>query len=63
MFETFDDIMTIEELAEALKIGSCQAYKIVRTGKIPAFKEGGSWKITKHALTAYVLDRSRQSQY
>ena len=55
MFETFDDIMTIEELAEA--------YKIVRTGKIPAFKEGGSRKITKHALTAYVLDRSRQNQH
>ena len=63
MFETFDDIMTIEELAEALKIGACPAYKIVRTGKIPAFKEGGSRKITKHALTAYVLDRSRQNQH
>lgn len=32
MFETFDDILTIEELAEALKIGTSQAYKLVRSG-------------------------------
>lgn len=62
MFDTYDDIMTIEELAEALKVGVSQAYKIVRTGKIPAFKEGRDWKITKQTLTAYVLDRSRLSQ-
>ncbi|KAI4443585.1 helix-turn-helix domain-containing protein [Schaedlerella arabinosiphila] len=62
MFDAFDDIMTVEELAEALKIGSSQAYKIVRTGKIAAFKEGRDWKITKQALTAYVLDRSRLNQ-
>ena len=62
MFDAFDDIMTVEELAEALKIGVSQAYKIVRSGKIAAFKEGRDWKIAKPALTAYVLDKSRLSQ-
>lgn len=61
MFDTYDDIMTIEELAEALKIGASQAYRIVRTGKIPAFKEGRNWKITKQALITYVLNRSQLS--
>lgn len=59
MFDNYDDILTVEELAEALKIGASQAYKIVRTGKIPAFKEGRDWKITKQALIAYVLNRSQ----
>lgn len=40
MFERFDDILTIEDLAEALKIGTTQAYKLVRSHKIKAFKEG-----------------------
>lgn len=59
MFDNYDDILTVEELAEALKIGASHAYKIVRTGKIPAFKEGRDWKITKQALIAYVLNRSQ----
>ena len=40
MFERFDDILTIEDLAEALKIGTTQAYKLIRSRKIRSFKEG-----------------------
>ena len=28
MFENYDDILTVDDIAEALKIGSTQAYKI-----------------------------------
>lgn len=59
MFEKFDDILTIEDLAEALKIGTTQAYKLVRSGKIKAFKEGKDWKISKTALITYVREQSR----
>ena len=59
MFERFDDILTIEDLAEALKIGTTQAYKLVRSGKIKAFKEGNNWKISKTALITYVREQSR----
>ena len=59
MFERFDDILTVEDLAEALKIGTTQAYKLVRSGKIKAFKEGKDWKISKTALITYVREQSR----
>lgn len=59
MFERYDDILTIEDLAEALKIGTTQAYKLVRSGKIKAFKEGKDWKISKSALSKYVIQQSR----
>lgn len=59
MFERFDDILTIEDLAEALKIGTTQAYKLVRSNKIKAFKEGKDWKISKAALIAYVREKSK----
>lgn len=59
MFERFDDILTIEDLAEALKIGTTQAYKLVRSDKIKAFKEGKNWKISKAALISYVREQSR----
>lgn len=59
MFEAFDDILTIEELSEALKIGTTQAYKLVRSGKLKAFKEGKDWKISKKALIQYVSEQSQ----
>lgn len=45
MLEQYDDILTINDLSELLKIGSTQAYRIVRSGKIKAYKEGKDWKI------------------
>ena len=43
MFEGYDDILTIEEVAEALRIGSSQAYRIVRSNQLKAYKEGRDW--------------------
>lgn len=58
IFQTYDEILTINELAEALKVGSTQAYKLVRSGKIKAFKSGKDWKISKVALIEYVRKES-----
>lgn len=58
MFEQYDDILTIEEVAEILRIGTSQAYKIVRSGQLKAYKEGKDWKILKQALSNYVITQS-----
>lgn len=57
MFELLDDILTIEEVAESLKIGSTQAYKIVRTGQLKGYKEGRDWKVPKISLEEYIRKR------
>ena len=54
MFDNYDDILNVTDVAKALKIGNTQAYKLVRSGKLPAFKEGRAWKISKQSLTQYV---------
>ena len=61
MFERFDDILTVEELAEALRLSTTYAYKLVRNQSITAFKEGKDWKIPKQSLSEYVASRSRTS--
>lgn len=58
MFETYDDILTITDVAEILKTGTTQVYKIVRSGQLKGYKEGKDWKITKQALISYVTERS-----
>lgn len=59
MFEIYDDILTIEELAESLKISNSKAYKLVNSGSVHAYKEGKDWKIPKCALINYVIKKSR----
>ena len=58
MFEQYDDILTVSELAEALRIGSTQAYRLVRLKKIKAFKEGKDWKIPKTSVIQYITDQT-----
>ena len=57
MFENFDDILNVDDVAKTLKIGTSQAYKLVRSGKIQAFKEGRAWKISKLALINYIMSQ------
>ena len=54
MFENYDDIMTLPEVAEALRIGHTHAYRLLRSGSINGYKEGKNWKISKMALENYV---------
>lgn len=58
MFEQYDDILTVSKLAEALRIGSTQAYRLVRLKKIKAFKEGKDWKIPKTSVIQYITDQT-----
>lgn len=60
MLEQYDDILTITELAELLKIGTTQAYRLVRSDKIKAFKEGKDWKIPKDAILQYIFNQTNK---
>lgn len=57
MFEYLDDILTITDVAEILKIGSTHAYRIVRSGQLKGYKEGKDWKIPKTSLMEYIQKR------
>ena len=59
MFESFDDILTVEEVSAILKIGTTQAYKLVRSGTLKAYKEGKDWKIPKESLVLYIKEQTR----
>ena len=59
MLESYDDILTVEEVAAILKVGMTQAYKLVRTGILKAYKEGKDWKIPKEALSRYIKEQTK----
>lgn len=58
MLEAYNDILTVTELSEVLRIGATQAYRILRSGKINAYKEGKDWKIPKEAVKQYIISKA-----
>ena len=54
MLEKYADVLTIQELEEALKIGRRLAYTLVRDGTIPSKKIGRIYRIPKAAVIEYL---------
>ena len=59
MFEEYDDILTVEQAAEALKVSAQAIYQLCRSGRIKNFKNGKVWRIPKSALNEYVIQQSQ----
>ena len=62
MFEKYDDIMTVEDVCDALKVSPSYAYKILKSGILKSFKIGGKeWRVTKNALIEYVNNKLNEN--
>ena len=46
--------LTVNELAELLRVSTRTAYLLVQTGEIPSVKVGGSWRIPRAALVEHL---------
>ena len=57
----YEALMTIEEVAEYLRVKKRTIYQWVREGKIPAIKTVGQWRFKRDKIDAW-LD-SKQGQY
>lgn len=58
--ETYNDMISIDDLCEMLAIGKNTAYHLLKTNQIRAFKIGRIWKIPRESVSEYVLSRSRK---
>jgi len=50
----YDEIMTIEQLAEYLKISTSTLYKQLQNGKLPGQKVGKRWRFHKAAIDEWL---------
>lgn len=58
MFKNYDDVITINEVTEMLKIGKNTAWKLIHSGEIRAFNIGKSVKIPKKSVIEYVIQQT-----
>ena len=49
-----DEIMTMDELAEYLKISKSTLYKLAQEGKLPAQKVGRHWRFHREAVDEWL---------
>jgi excisionase family DNA binding protein len=57
-----DDILTIREVAEMLKLAEKTVYSLVADGDIPGFKVGGSWRFSRKKLEKWVETQNSRAK-
>jgi len=53
------DIMTINEVAEYLRINIKTAYRLASNQKLPGFKVGGAWRFRRSEIETWIDDDAR----
>jgi excisionase family DNA binding protein len=54
MGEENESVLTIDELAEYLKISKSTLYKLVQEGKVPGQKVGRHWRFSRRAIDRWI---------
>ncbi len=49
-----DEILTIDEVAAYLKASKRTVYRLTASGKLPAFKLGGTWRFRQSDLKQWI---------
>ncbi len=57
-----ETILTIDELAEYLKISKSSLYKLAQAGKVPGQKVGRHWRFHKDAIDQWLKEAGTRNQ-
>jgi excisionase family DNA binding protein len=52
------EILTVKEVSELLKIHEDTVYKMVREGRIPAFRIGSDWRFQKDQIVHWIAEQT-----
>ena len=63
MFEQYNDVVSVEELAKMLKIGRNTAYELVRSGRMPSIKIGRQIRVTKREVIDYLSQTDNDKNF
>lgn len=53
-----EDVLTIREVADLLKINEKTVYKLAAASKIPGMKVGGSWRFDRSTITSWIRTKA-----
>jgi excisionase family DNA binding protein len=50
-------VLTLEEVAEVLKVHPSTIYRLLKKHSIPAFKIGADWRFNQDSIETWIKDR------
>jgi excisionase family DNA binding protein len=56
-----DEILTLPEVAQLLKVAEKTVYTMAQKGELPAFKVGGQWRFRRADLDAWIDAKTRRA--
>ncbi|GAB5500973.1 MAG: hypothetical protein PsegKO_32840 [Pseudohongiellaceae bacterium] len=57
-----DEVLTIKEVAQLLKVGEKTVYSMAQSGELPAFKVRGQWRFSRKDIDAWIEQQKNTSQ-
>ena len=54
MFDNYEEIIKVEDVADMLHIGKGRVYELLYSGQIKGFRIGRIWKIPRESVELYV---------
>lgn len=55
-----EEILTIKQVAEFLKVTERTIYRLAAAKKIPAFKVGGTWRFSRSDIDSWIKQQSME---
>jgi excisionase family DNA binding protein len=57
-----DEVLTVKEVCELLKVHPSTLYKLVRQGSIPSFRVGIDWRFRRDVIERWTVEQSMYAQ-
>ena len=57
-----DEILTLKEVAQYLKLAEKTAYRLAAEGKLPGFKVGGSWRFKSEDIDRWIEEKKQKDK-
>ena len=57
-----DEILTLPEVAQLLKVAEKTVYSMAQKGQLPAFKVGGQWRFKRVDIDQWIEQRKAASR-
>ncbi len=49
-----DELLTVAEVADILRVSTMTVYRLIRSGELPAVRVGRNYRVRRAALDAYL---------
>jgi excisionase family DNA binding protein len=56
-----DQIFTIKELSEHLRVHPTTIYRLLRQGRLPGFRVGSNWRFSREAIEQWEREQAGRS--